>query len=153
MLSFRLRTKRARERSCGFVLVALLGYRGLGLGTSVWAQKPTPCQPPLDFRQADRFWRGPYPDSLLQWAGDQVQVEWGDRQSTYPNKAAYAVLRNFTNKHPLAQYRTLHTGCEPGSSRAYLLGEYRDRKGQVFKIRVFWEIQNNQWKIFRIILR
>jgi hypothetical protein len=125
----------------------------MGSVSPVGAQKPKPCQPPLDFRQADRYWKGPFPDSLLLWAGDQVQMEWGERQNTYPNKAAYAVLRNFTNKHPLARYRTLHTGCEPGVSRAYLLGEYRDRKGQVFKIRIFWEIQNNQWKIFRIILR
>ena len=133
--------------------IGLIGLAWLGLGGPTMAKQGAGCLPPGDFQRVARYWKGAYADSLLAMAGPSVQVEWGERQSTYPNKAAYAVLRNFMNKHPLRSYRTLHARCEQGAGAAYLLGEYRDQNGQVFKVRLFWELQNNQWKIYRIVLR
>jgi len=125
----------------------------LGLAGSARAEPGQECLPSSDFQRVARYWRGSNADSLLFMAGASVQLEWGERQGTYANKAAYSVLRNFMNKHPLRTYRTLHARCEAGAGTAYLLGEYRDVNGQVFKVRIFWELQNNQWKIFRIVLR
>lgn len=92
----------------------------VGVGGPTMAQQGAGCLPSGDFQRVARYWKGAYADSLLAMAGPSVQVEWGERQSTYPNKAAYAVLRNFMNKHPLRSYRTLHARCEQGAGAAYL---------------------------------
>jgi hypothetical protein len=60
------------------------------------------------------------------------------------------MMRNFFEKHPVSNFKTLHQG---GGSPAYLLGIYKDQSGQTFKVSVFFGQNAGRYEITRLIFR
>lgn len=103
-----------------------------------------------DFERIIGMIRAMRADDLLRNAGPRLEIILGERESTCTNKAGYAMMRNFFQKHPIANFKVLHKG---GGGSAYLMGIYRDKYGQVFKVRVFFGFNAGRWEIARLIFR
>ncbi|MFM7589508.1 MAG: DUF4783 domain-containing protein [Bacteroidota bacterium] len=103
-----------------------------------------------DFEQIVKLIRGMRADGLVRHAGPRLEVVLGERESTCTNRAAYAMMRNFFEKHPIRNFKVLHQG---GGQSAYLMGLYKDRAGETFKVRIFFGVHVGKWEITRLVFR
>ncbi|MBM3913496.1 MAG: DUF4783 domain-containing protein [Sphingomonadales bacterium] len=103
-----------------------------------------------DFEKIVKLIRGMRADALLRHAGPRLEVVLGERESTCTNRAAYAMMRNFFEKHPIRNFKVLHQG---GGQSAYLMGLYKDQAGETFKVRIFFGVHEGKWEITRLVFR
>ncbi|MBM3936374.1 MAG: DUF4783 domain-containing protein [Sphingomonadales bacterium] len=103
-----------------------------------------------DFERITTLIRGMRANELLREAGPRLEVVLSERESICTNRAAYAMMRNFFEKHPVSNFKVLHTG---GGTSAYLVGIYRDMTGKTFKVRIFLGLNAGNWEITRIVFR
>ncbi|MBM3913645.1 MAG: DUF4783 domain-containing protein [Sphingomonadales bacterium] len=103
-----------------------------------------------DFEQIVKLIRGMRADGLLRHAGPLLEIVLGERESTCTNRAAYAMIRNFFEKHPIRNFKVLHQG---GGQSAYLMGLYMDQSGDSFKVRIFFGVHEGKWEITRLVFR
>jgi len=103
-----------------------------------------------DFEKIVRLIRGMRADALLRHAGPRLEVVLGERESSCTNRAAYAMMRNFFEKHPVRNFKVLHQG---GGQAAYLMGLYKDQAGETFKVRIFFGVHAGKWEITRLVFR
>ena len=103
-----------------------------------------------DFDKIVKLIRGMRADALLRHAGPRLEVVLGERESTCTNRAAYAMMRNFFEKHPIRNFKVLHQG---GGQAAYLMGLYKDQAGDTFKVRIFFGVHAGKWEITRLVFR
>jgi len=103
-----------------------------------------------DFEKIVKLIRGMRADALLRHAGPRLEVVLGERESTCTNRAAYAMMRNFFEKHPIRNFKVLHQG---GGQSAYLMGLYKDQVGETFKVRIFFGVHEGKWEITRLVFR
>jgi len=103
-----------------------------------------------DFDKIVKLIRGMRADALLRHAGPRLEVVLGERESTCTNRAAYAMMRNFFEKHPIRNFKVLHQG---GGQAAYLMGLYKDQVGETFKVRIFFGVHEGKWEITRLVFR
>lgn len=104
----------------------------------------------IDFERVIGLIRAMNASELLRHTGSRLEIVLGERESVCTNRAGYAMMRNFFEKHPIAHFKVLHRG---GGTSAYLMGIYRDRSGQSFKVRVFFGMNNGRREITRLIFR
>jgi hypothetical protein len=103
-----------------------------------------------DFERIIGLIRAMRANDLLRNAGPTLEIVFGERETTCTNRAGYAMMRNFFEKHPVSNFKTLHKG---GGSPAYLLGIYKDQSGQTFKVSVFFGQNAGRYEITRLIFR
>ena len=103
-----------------------------------------------DFELIVNLVRGMQAERLLRYAGPRLEVVLRERESTCTNRAAYAMMRNFFQKHPIRNFKVLHKGV--GES-AFLMGIYKDQAGGTFKVRIFFGARAGKWEITRLVFR
>lgn len=109
----------------------------------------SPFQKP-DFQRIVYYVKSTRADHLMSLAAERLEIVMYEREGHYTNRAGFAIIQNFFEKHPVQSFKLLHTG---GQSAAYLMGLYKDRHGRSFKIYIFLGLYEESWKINRLVIR
>ena len=135
-------TSTSRLHPGRFLLVGILWV----CGPSMLGAAPT--KP--DFVWAAGCIEGMRADLLFEGAAARVEMVMGERRTLLVNRAAYAVLFHFFDKHRKRSFRLMHTGTDQGGQTAYLLGMYEDLQGKRYRVRLLWENQEGAWRIHKV---